>query len=125
MERITMPASKRLRHATAWMEKLDEDAVREARDEATVDCYDEHEQHSGLLTMVGEELQFPFPARVIGENVTIVGMEWPDDCELGLDLMVEHKGERYRVDARSVELLEPLPDGHLFLAAYLSWRRFV
>lgn len=119
-----MAKSKRLKYATAWTEKLDEDDIRETREEATVDCHDEHEQHSGLLTMVDQELQFPFPARVIGEGVTVVGMEWPEDCELGLDLVVEHKGERHRVDARSVEVLEPLPDGHLFLAAYLAWRRY-
>ncbi|MBI1313715.1 hypothetical protein GC176_20680 [bacterium] len=120
-----MARPRRLKAATAWTATLDQDAVREAREEATVDCYDEREQHSGLLTMIEQELQFPFLARVIGENVTIVGMEWPDDCEFGLDLVVDHKGERYRVDARSVEVLEPLPAGHLFLAAYLAWRRFV
>lgn len=120
-----MAESERLKLATVWMENVDEDAVREAREEATVDSCDEHEQHSGLLTMVEEELRFPFPARVIGEDVTVIGMEWPADCELGLDLVVEHKDARYRIDARSVELLEPLPDGHLFLAAYLAWKRFV
>jgi hypothetical protein len=35
-----MPDSKRLKHASAWTEKLDEDAVGEAREEAIVDCYD-------------------------------------------------------------------------------------
>ena len=79
-----------------------------------MDCHDEHEQHSGLLTMVEQELEFPFAARVIGEEVSVVNMEWPEDSEFGLDLVVEHKGDRHRVDARSVELLEPLPDGHLF-----------
>ncbi|MEQ9406514.1 MAG: calcium-binding protein [Fuerstiella sp.] len=119
-----MAKPARRKSAAAWTEGLDADAVREAHDDATVDCYDASEQHSGLLTMVDQELQFPFPARVIGEDVTVVDMEWPGDCELGLDLVVEHKGERHRVDARSVEVLEPLPDGHLFLAAYLAWRRF-
>ena len=120
-----MAKSKRLEYATAWTETLDEDDIREAREEATVDCYDEHEQHSGLLTMVEQELQFPFAARVIGEEVSVVDMEWPEDSEFGLDLVVEHKDEQYRIDARSVELLEPLPDGHIFLAAYLTWSRYV
>ena len=120
-----MPKSKRLKYATAWMQSMDEDAIREAREEATVDCYDEHEQHSGLLTMVEQELQFPFAARVIGEEVSVVDMEWPESSEFGLDLVVEHSGERHRVDSRSVELLEPLPDGHIFLAAYLTWSRYV
>ena len=110
---------------TSWWQKLDEDDIEEAREEATVDCYDEYEQHTGLLTAVGDELVFPFQARVIGEVVTIVDMEWPEDSEFGLDLIVERNDIRHRVDARSVELLGPLPDGHLLLAAYLAWKRFV
>jgi hypothetical protein len=43
--------------------------------------------------------------------------------EFGLDLVVERNGQRHRIEARSVNLLPPFPDGHLYLAAYLDWRR--
>jgi hypothetical protein len=52
-------------------------------------------------------------------------MEWPENDEFGLDLVCERNGVKHRIEARSVELLEPLPKGHLFLAAYLAWKRFV
>jgi hypothetical protein len=34
-------------------------------------------------------------------------------------------GQRHRIEARSVDLLEALPDGHLYLAAYLMWKRML
>jgi hypothetical protein len=49
-------------------------------------------------------------------------MQWPDDDPFGLDLVCERNGHKHRVDARSVELIKPLPEGAVFLAAYLDWR---
>jgi hypothetical protein len=106
-----------------WTKVLNEMEVREALDEATVDAYDEDEQHSGLLSTIDEQLAFPFQAKVLGEVVTVVGMEWPEEDGLGLDFVVERNGEQHRVEARSVDVLPPFPAGHLFLAAYLDWKR--
>ncbi|MBI4454818.1 MAG: hypothetical protein HY644_02850 [Acidobacteria bacterium] len=87
------------------------------------DAYGEHEEHSGLLTMIEDQLRFPFHAKVLGDVVTVVGMEWPEDDEFGLDCVCERNGQRHRVEARSVDLIRPLPEGHLYLAAYLEWKR--
>jgi len=108
-----------------WTQQLDAEAVEAAMEEATVDANGVDEQHSGLLTVIGDELQFPFSAQVLGETVTIVDMEWPENDGFGLDLIVERNGQRHRIEARSVELLEPLPEGHLFLAAYLEWEKYM
>ena len=106
-----------------WAATLDSEAVEEAIEEATVDAYGDDEQHTSLLTAIGDELQFPFSAKVLGETVSIVDMEWPENDGHGLDLVVERSGQRHRIEARSVELLHPLPEGHLFLAAYLAWKK--
>jgi|GEM_PF-1862221 len=111
--------------ATNWIDALDPDAIEEARENACVDAYDEHEQYVGFITAMEEELSFLFSAKVLGDTVSVVAMEWPKDSEFGLDLVIERNGDKHRIDARSVELLPPLPDGHLTLAAYLQWRRFV
>ena len=37
----------------------------------------------------------------------------------------QHCGLLTVIEARSVELIEPLPKGHLCLAAYLLWKRFL
>ncbi len=105
-----------------WMDALDNAEIQEAMDEACVDAYDEHEQCDGLTTMAMEELAFPFPAKVLGEPVTVVDAVAAQDDTFGLDLVVEYEKNRYAIAAGSVQLLEPLPDGHLVLAAYLLWR---
>ena len=106
-----------------WTEKLDRAEVQEAMDDAQIDCYGEYEQHTGLLTMIQNVLALPFNAQVLGDTVEIVAVEWPENDEFGLDLIVERNGQRHRIDARSVDLLPPFPKGHLYLAAYLDWRR--
>jgi hypothetical protein len=106
-----------------WTEGLDKAAVEEALEDATVDSNGVEEQHSGLLTMVEQELDFPFKARVLGDEVSIVGMEWPERDEFGLDLLVEKNGQKHRIEARSVQLVKPLPEGHLYLAAFFEWQR--
>ena len=107
---------------TQWIDALDPEAIEEAREEACVDAYDEYEQHSGFMTALEEELHFHTSAKVLGDDVTVVAMEWPEGSEFGLDLVIERNGDKHRIDARSVELVKPLPDGHLTLAAYLQWR---
>ena len=111
--------------ADDWTSTLDSEAAKEAMEEATVDANGVDEQHSGLLNVIGDELQFPFSAKVLGETVSIVDMEWPENDGYGLDLVIDRNGQRHRIEARSVELLEPLPEGHLFLAAYLAWKKYV
>lgn len=106
-----------------WTDGLDPQDVEEALEDATVDAYDEYEQHTGLLTMVQDQVVFPFRARVLGEEVDVVDMEWPEGDEFGLDLICERGGKRHRIAARSVELIPPLPEGHRYLAAYLAWKR--
>lgn len=111
--------------ATDWIEQLNPEEVEEAHENATVDAYGEYEQHTGFMTALEESLAFPFSAKVLGETLQVTGMEWPEGNEFGLDLLVERNGEAHRIDASSVELVAPFPDGHLTLAAYLKWRRFV
>ena len=85
--------------------------------------FGEDAQYTGLLTMIQGEVQFPFRAQVLGEETDVVDMEWPADDEFGLDLVIERGGQRHRIEARNVDLVEPFPEGHLFLAAYLDWKR--
>jgi hypothetical protein len=115
-------SSKSKSRESSWTSNLDKQAIRDAFEEATVDAYGDEEQHSGLLTVIGDELAFPFSVKVLGEVVDVVGMEWPKNDSFGLDLVCERNGERHRIEARSVELLEPFPEGHMFLAAYLDWK---
>jgi hypothetical protein len=102
----------------------DPERLEELIEEATVDCHDEDEQHSGLLTVIEEEVVFPFEARVIGESVQITGMAWPDHG-FGLQFTCEKKGDTYKIDAASIEWVEPLPEGFEWIEAYLAWARYL
>ncbi len=108
---------------TTWISGVCAEDLEAAAEDSFVDAYGDHEQHTGVLTMIEERLAFPFRAKVIGKEVSVVAMEWPDDDEFGLDLVVlGEDGKRYRIAARSVEPVEPFPDGIEFLALYLDWR---
>jgi Calcium binding len=88
--------------------------------EATVDCYDEEEQLTGLATMVEENLEVPFETTVLGVTVTVTGVTHTShglvaDCARG----------RHR---QAVHLLDlPLPDlspkGAEWIVAYRRWAR--
>lgn len=118
-----MAKTNKKKSEASWYKELNEVAVSEALDEATVDAKDESEQHSGLFYAIAEEMQFPFAAKVLGEDVKVVSAEWPENDDFGIDLVCERNGQQHRIEARSVELVSPLPDGHLFLAAYLDWKQ--
>ena len=60
---------------------------------------------------------------MIGDIVTIIDMEWPENDAFGLDLVVERTSGRYRIEARSINVLPPFPDGLPYLVAYLDWKR--
>jgi hypothetical protein len=96
--------------------------IREAFDDATVDCYGEDEQVSGLIEMTAQELVFPFKGTVMGESISVVDAIASEHDGFGMDLVVEHKRKRFAIAASSVELIKPLPEGHVYLAALLDWK---
>ena len=104
--------------------RTDPERLEELIEEATIDCYDENEQHSGLLTIIGDEVVFPFKANVMGDVVQITEMKWPD-YGYGLQFTCEKNGATYEIDVSSIEWLEPLPEGFEWIEAYLSWARYI
>ncbi len=106
--------------------KSDKDRARLAAliDEATIDCYSEEEQHTGLLTMIEDNVECPFQAKVIGEKVVVTGYEWPK-AGYGLFAVCERDGRKYQVDINSLEFVRPRPEGNEWIEAYFAWREGV
>ena len=90
-------------------------------EEATVDCYDEYEQATGLFTMIQDELEIPFKTRVLGMEVAVVAIE-QDDGGLGVVAVCERQGERQRLSLSDLPLPSP-PAGAQWIAAYRLWAR--
>ncbi len=44
-------------------------------DEATVDCYDEHEAFMGVVCYLSDEMSFPFTAKWLGDVVEVIGID--------------------------------------------------
>jgi hypothetical protein len=119
-----MAKSRRTPKEKWWTDNLDDALVEEEIGEALVDAYGRDEEETSIITHVENELNVPFRAEALGEKLTVVAVKWPEGGGFGLDLIVERKGRRHRVEARSVNLIPPYPEGHLALAAYMKWSRY-
>ncbi|MEP7270907.1 MAG: calcium-binding protein [Acidobacteriota bacterium] len=91
-------------------------------EEAIADCYGDDEQHGGLLTMIEENVDLPFSAKVIGEAVEVVAFAWPEEGH-GLYAVCQRGGKRHRIDVNSLEWVKPYPKGFEWIEAYLLWRK--
>jgi len=96
--------------------------LQELIGEATIDCFGEDEEHTGLLTMIEEYVVCPFRATVIGEPVEVTGFRWPDSG-YGLLAVCRRNGKTHPVDIDSLEWIEPLTEGYEWIAAYQAWRK--
>ncbi len=89
-------------------------------EEATIDCYGEEEQLTGIATMVEENLEVPFATTVLGTVVTVTGITHTShglvaDCVRG-----RHKQAIHVLD---LPLPEPPPKGAEWIEAYRHWAR--
>jgi hypothetical protein len=100
----------------------DREYIEALIEEATVDCYDEYEQPTGLLTMIQDELDMPFTTRIFGLEVAVVAVE-QDDSGLGVVAVCERQGERQRLSLSDLPLPSPPPEGAQWIAAYRLWAR--
>jgi hypothetical protein len=90
-------------------------------DEATVDCYGDDEQRTGLFTMIAENLAVPFETVVLGVPVTVT------DVDLDVDGRIVAKcvrgGVRQWISVLDLPLPTPPPGGAEWIAAYRHWCR--
>jgi hypothetical protein len=92
------------------LSRRDLDALVE---EATVDCYNDDEQLTGLFTMMEDNLALPFATQVLGVRVDLRGDRIVAIC---------HRGrERQPIAILDLKLPEPPPDGAQWIEAYRRW----
>jgi hypothetical protein len=102
--------------------KADKDRARldALIEEATVDCYTDDEAHMGFLVMIESNVVCPFKARVIGEEVEVVGLRTREHG-FGVDAVCPYKGKEYCIDIHSLEWPKNKPEGFEWVEAYWAW----
>lgn len=106
-----MATSRRLTISNARLEAMVE--------EATVDCYNEEEQATGLFTMIEENLRVPFETRVLGGRVTVTGVDLTDSTQIVA--MCCRAGLRQAIPILDLPLPTPPPAGADWIEAYHRW----
>src|SRR5665213_3574694 len=71
----TQPADPALNVTRSRRQTISNTKLDELVEEATVDCYNEAEQITGLFTMIEEHLDLPFQTTVLGIAVTVTRVD--------------------------------------------------
>lgn len=87
---------------------------------ADQDCDTEEDVAMGLGYAIKENVRFPFLAKVIGEDVTVLGVQEPKGLELFA--VCERKGRRFQLRLQDIEL-RVRPKGFRWVEAYQQFRR--
>ena len=89
--------------------------------EATVDCYNEAEQRTGIYTMLEENLALPFATTMLGMEITVDRIELTASNEVVA--VCRRQGQRQRVPLLDLPLPTPRPAGADWIDAYRRWAR--
>ena len=90
-------------------------------EEATVDCYNEAEQITGLFTMLEEHLALPFETSLLGMTVTVAKVDLTVNDEIVA--ICRRDGHKQAIPILDLPLPHPAPDGVEWIDAYRRWRR--
>lgn len=90
-------------------------------EQAIVDCYNEHEQITGLFTMIDEHLAVPFDTEVLGVTVTVTKIDLTIDHEI--IAICRRDTYKQTIPILDLPLPTPPPDGAEWIEAYRRWSR--
>jgi hypothetical protein len=99
-------------------------ATSEARlaamvEEATVDCYNEDEQVTGLFTMIEDNLALPFETTVLGMAVSVVRVDLTDSGQIVA--ICAREEVRQAIPILDLPMPTPSPAGAEWIEAYRRW----
>lgn len=112
---MTVPRRPRSTISTAELDELIE--------QATVDCYHDSEQVTGLFTMIEEQLALPFRTTVLGVPVTIGRVDVTTTDEIVA--ICTRDGHRQTIPILQLTVPDPWPDGWEWIEAYRHWARWM
>lgn len=90
-------------------------------EDATVDCYNESEECTGIFEMIHEHLDIPFVTTVLGVAVTVTAVDITDDDQI---VAICRRGRNVlRVALLELPMPDPRPGGAEWVDAYRHWAR--
>lgn len=98
---------------------LSNDGLDALIEEATVDCYNEDEQVTGLFTMIEENLAVPFQTSVLGVSVTVARVDLTDNNQIVA--ICSRDGLRQAIPILDLPMPAPAPQGAEWIEAYRRW----
>lgn len=101
---------------------MDQKRLDKLLEEATVDCYDEEEEFSGIFATLEDNLEFPLQAKAMGNVVEVVGLD-SDGSSIprGILAIVRRNEQEHRVGLSELEFIDPDPTSAEWLAMYRYW----
>ncbi len=87
--------------------------------EATVDCYNESEEITGIFTMLEENLAVPFMTKLLGVEVTVERVDLNDAGDIVA--LCRRGRERQRIPVLDLPLPKITPSGAEWIDVYRRW----
>lgn len=90
--------------------------------EATVDCYNDSEELTGIYTMIEDNLVLPFATTILGVEVTVERIDLNEADEI---VAICRRGrEKQSIAVLDLPLPDPRPEGAEWIEAYRRWGKF-
>lgn len=101
------------------MNKRNPAQVQALIEDATVDCYNEDEQVTGIFTKLEENLELPFETEVLGVTVTVQRIDLSATGDIVA--ICSGNGTRQSIPLYDLPLPTRRPDGVEWIEAYRRW----
>lgn len=88
-------------------------------EQATIDCYNESEQVTGLFTMIEEHLALPFETTVLGTAASVERIDVT--VEDAIIAICQRDGHLQTIAVLDLPIPAPVPDGWEWIEAYRRW----
>ena len=99
--------------------RLSKAKLDELVEQATVDCYNESEQATGLYTMIEDNLQLPFETEVLGIPVSVIAVDITEDHVIVA--VCQRGGHKQKLPILELPLPARRPAGSEWIDAYRHW----
>lgn len=101
--------------------RMSRQALERLVEEATVDCYNESEQLTGLFTLIDDNLALPFETSILGVPVKVIKVDIAQDDRI---VAICARGrEQQAIPLLDLPLPSPKPPGVEWIEAYRYWAR--